>query len=127
MHRIRADVEQFVDFPHYKARAARAEELEAELKKLRAAGDWALRGLEGLARDEATREGTTFEMCDYTFAKGLRAALSDHKPSFALPGDVMKILGAFKRGTPPSHKFCDCEKCVALYEACRAYPVYEVP
>lgn len=40
------------------------------------AAKWALRGLEKLAADEAVRRGTTQDMCDYTFAKALRNAIS---------------------------------------------------
>ncbi len=71
--RIMPDIEQFIDFPYYKTRAA---ELEMREKSLREAAEWALRGLEKLAKEEAERKGTTFEMCDYSFAKGLRAALA---------------------------------------------------
>lgn len=40
---------------------------------------------------------------------------------------LMRILGAFKRGTPPGHKFCDCAKCDDLYRACQTVNPYEMP
>jgi hypothetical protein len=54
------------------------------------AAEWALNGLEQLARDEAKRRETTFEMCDYTFAKGLRAALKEHKVQTCLHPGVFR-------------------------------------
>ena len=110
-----------IDLPYYKTRTA---ELEAALKNLTDAGEWALRGLEHLSKDEAARKDSTPELCDYTFAKALRAALAGAPRDFGISPAVMKILHAFKRGTPLDHKFCNCVKCHQLYEAMRAYPVY---
>lgn len=42
-------------------------------------------------------------------------------------GRLMKIVQAFKRGTPASHVFCECKKCAALYEAVREVNPYEMP
>jgi hypothetical protein len=43
-------------------------QLHQSASSLLDAAEWALRGLEQLAREEAVRCNTTFEMCDYTFA-----------------------------------------------------------
>lgn len=40
---------------------------------------------------------------------------------------LMKILGAFKRGTPIGHQFCECVKCHDLYAAVHNATMYEMP
>lgn len=47
----------------------------ANLPELLEAARWALRGLNMLVREEAIRRNTSFDACDYTFAKALRGAL----------------------------------------------------
>jgi hypothetical protein len=72
LDRIKDSIERQVDFPYYKVRTA---ELEAAMKDLRVAAQEALIGLNQLAQRDAKRDGTTFDMTDYTFAKRLRAVL----------------------------------------------------
>lgn len=50
-------------------------ELHLQVAELREAAKGALRGLEDLSKEEAARRGSTQELCDYTFAKALRAVL----------------------------------------------------
>ncbi len=64
----------------YKRRLAT---MERWYKALRKKAEWALRGLEQLAKGEAEREKSTFKLCDYTFAKGLRGVLDKQKPEEA--------------------------------------------
>lgn len=124
LERIKPDIEQFIEFPFYRKRA---QDLEAQLRALTEAAQWAVRGMRMLAEKEAEQRGTSPDETEYTFLKALRRALGDVHPGMVIPPEALAILHAFKRGTPPSHRFCECQKCVALYDACRAYPVYEVP
>lgn len=57
--------------------AAKLHDANLQVRALREAAERAIRGLESLSRDEAKRKGSTFEMCDYTFTKGLREALAE--------------------------------------------------
>lgn len=38
---------------------------------------------------------------------------------------LIRILGAFKRGTPIGHRFCECVKCRDLYEAVHGATIYD--
>lgn len=51
----------------------------AAVKQLVEAAGWALRTLETLAKAEAERSNSTAEMCDYSGAKALRAAISAYE------------------------------------------------
>lgn len=56
----------------------------------------------------------------------LRAEMEQAKRMNAdLTIKLMRILGAFKRGTPIGHAFCECVKCRELYEAVHAATMYE--
>lgn len=61
---------------HIESKLQESNRLYDDLKK---AAEWALRGLEGLTHDEAKRRDSTFEMCDYSFTKNLRATLQQPK------------------------------------------------